>query len=159
MSDYWHDRALPVLRALNEPTDAAFGQTRILTLGRNGGQRTLGLSLPDGGVFDTILQLRDAGYVEYEETSFFHPGGVHVIGLKVSGRGMQVLGEWPHFELLISPITFAALLEALSDYAPAEEAAAIKRSAVVVKGMSAAALKAVLMGAGSQLARHALGLP
>ena len=159
MSDYWTDRAMPVLRALHAPTDPQFVQTRTLSVGRGRGTKTLDVGLSDDALYDTILQLRDAGYVEYDDITFHHPAGAHVFGLRVSGRGLQVLGEWPRFEQLISPLTMAALLEQLADFVPEEEAEPMRRSASLVKRMAGTVLRSTAVGAGSQLARHALGLP
>lgn len=158
MSDYWTDRALPVLRALKDPSDPQFVESRILTLGRGRAEKTLGVDLSDGAVYETILQLGDAGYVDYSDITFFHPNGAHVFGLTVSGRGMQILGEWPRFELLISPRTLAALLEALADYVPEEEAAPMRRSASFIRKMAGTTLKGIVVGVGSHYAKQALGI-
>ncbi len=159
MSDYWTDRALPVLRALEAPTDPYFADTRILSLRHRRPEGALDLALSDDAVYDTILQLDDAGYVEYHEISREGGGGAHIIGLRVSGRGLQVLGEWPRFELLISPLTFAALIEALADYATDEEATWMRQAADTVKGVGITAFRSLALGTGGQLARNALGLP
>ena len=159
MSDYWTDRAVPVLRAIQSPLDSQFDQSRILSLDRGRAEKSLGVALSDDVVYDTILQLGDAGYVEYNDITLHHPAGAHIMGLRLTGRGMQVLGEWPRFELLVSPLTFAALLDALADFAPEEEARAMRRASEIVKKMAAATLRSLVLGAGGQLARNALGLP
>jgi hypothetical protein len=159
VSDCWTERALPVLEALNNPSDPQFVQTRILTFGRGRAEKTLGLELSDDAIYETILQLGDAGYVDYSDITFFHPAGAHVFGLAVSGRGMQILGEWPRFELLISPQTLAALLEALADYVTEEEAKPMRRSASFIRKMAGTTLKGIVVGAGSHYAKQALGLP
>jgi hypothetical protein len=158
VSDYWTDRALPILRALDAPTDVDFQQTRILSLG-NGGVGALGLDLSDDAVYDTILQLQDAGYVEFDDISREGGGGALIMGLRLSGRGMQVLGQWPQFGLLISPLTFAALLDALAEFAPEDEAKAMKRAGDIVKSLSAKAFRSLVFGVGGELVRNALGIP
>jgi len=52
-----------------------------------------------------------------------------------------------------------ALLDQLADFVPEEEAEPMRRSAGLVKRMAGTALRSAAVGAGSQLARHALGLP
>jgi hypothetical protein len=159
VSDYWTERALPVLEALNKPSDPQFVESRILTLGRGRGRKTLGLELSEEAIYETVLQLADAGYVEYSHVTFPQPAGAHVFGLIVSGRGMQILGEWPRFELFISPQTLAALLEALADYVPEEEAKPMRRSARFIRKMAGTSLKAIIVGVGSHYAKQSLGLP
>jgi hypothetical protein len=158
MSDYWTERAVPILKALETPADPQLAQSKILSLG-HGGAQALGVDLADDAVYDTILQLGDAEYVSWDELSRSGGRGAHFLGLRVTGRGLQVLGQWPRFELLISPLTFAALLDALADYAPDDEAKSMRRAADIVRSIAATAFKSLILGAGGQLARNALGLP
>ncbi|HEV7529183.1 MAG TPA: hypothetical protein VGO29_09835 [Solirubrobacteraceae bacterium] len=81
------------------------------------GQKRTSASNCHGAAHDTILQLSDAGYVEFKNLSYEIAGGAHISGLHITGRGLQVLGEWPRFEAIVSPLTLAALLEALAEYA------------------------------------------
>jgi hypothetical protein len=158
MADYWADRALPVLRALQNPTDSHV-RDGFMSIGRGRAEQNLGVELSDDAVHDTILQLADFDYVEFNDLGYEGGGGAHFSGLKVTGRGMQVLGEWPRFEALVSPLTMAALLETLSEYAAPEEATAMKRAAAYVRRMAPAALRALVFGAGGQALRGMLGLP
>jgi hypothetical protein len=158
MSDYWADRALPVLQALQSPTDPSV-RDGFLSLGRGRAEKNLAVALSDDSVHDTILQLADAGYVAFKDITYEGGGGAHISGLHVTGRGLQVLGQWPRFEVLVSPPTLAALLETLADYAPQDEAEDMRRAASFVRRVGASTLKSLAFGAGSQLLRGALGLP
>jgi hypothetical protein len=87
------------------------------------GQRDLNprvLDLEHDEIVDAILTLGDAGYIEGEllastggDATFTH--------FHVTGRGLQALGEWPLFDDIVSPLTFAALLDRLAEEAPTEE--------------------------------------
>ena len=158
MADYWTNRALPILEALRDPQDPHV-RDGYLSLGRGRAEKNLRVELTDDAAYDTLLQLADAGYIEYKDVSLETGGGAHISGLHVTGRGMQVLGEWPRFEALVSPLTLAALLETLAEYAPPAEAAQMKRAADFVRRVGGPALRSLVFGVGSQLARGALGLP
>ncbi len=157
MSTLWQDRALPVLKALHNQ-DSELAAAGILFLG-GGESDGLGLDLTPGTIHQTILQLVDAGYVEHGEVSYYHPSGVTFTGLRVTGRGLQVLGEWPRFEAIVSPVTLAELVEHLADYAPADEATDVRRAAGVVGGMARTAVFDVALGLGKAWVRQRLGLP
>ena len=158
MTGYWEDRALPVLNALRT-SDNRNVCSGFLSLGHGRAEAQLALGLSDDAVHNTILQLGDAAYVEFNPPQYESGGGVHFSGLRVTGRGMQVLGEWPRFEAMISPATLAALIETLAEYAPPNEAHQMREGASVVRRMAGATLKSLAMGAGGQLLRGALGLP
>lgn len=74
MGDYWTDRALPVLRALEAPSDAHV-RDGFLSLGRGRAEKNLGIELSGDAAHDTIMQLSDAGYVEFKKLSY-ESGGV-----------------------------------------------------------------------------------
>jgi hypothetical protein len=158
MIDYWTDRALPVLQALSSPTDDVV-RSGFLSLGRGRAKRNLGIEIDDDAAHATILQLNDAGYIAFNDITYETGGGAHIAGLRVTGRGLQVLGQWPRFEVLVSPGTLAALLEALAEYMPPEEAGELKRAATFVRKLSGKALTSLAVGVGGQLLRHSLGLP
>lgn len=81
----WDDRALPVLVALNESTDRNL-RGGILPVGPgNQGAAVLGLELSDDAIHDTILQLGDLGYVEYNDISYTTRGSARFIGLRGQG--------------------------------------------------------------------------
>jgi hypothetical protein len=153
----WEERALPVLKALSSPSDPQI-RDGILTLGLHRGA-SVGVDLPDAVIYDTVLQLNDLEYVEFKEARFSHPGTWTFLGFRVTGRGLQVLGEWPRFEVLISPATLAALIERLADYAAPEESQPMKRAAAVVRRVGAAGLRTAAIEIGAQLLRAALAGP
>lgn len=158
MSEYWDERALPVLQALRT-RDAAYGAASAIKLVKGHGN-DLGLALPAGVIQDTILQLTEAGYVECDVTHEIGGGhGMIFAGPRVTGRGLQVLGEWPRFEVMISPATLATLIDTLAEYATPDDAEQMHQAAGVVRRMATAGLRSVVFGAGGQLLRHALGLP
>jgi hypothetical protein len=66
MSEYWSERALPVLQALRT-RDAAYGAASAIKVFKGHGN-DLGLDLSAGVIQDTILQLTEAGHVECDET-------------------------------------------------------------------------------------------
>ncbi len=119
---------MPVLRALEASSDDRV-RDGFLSIGRGRAEKNLGVELSDDAAHDTILQLDDAGYVEFKNVSYESGGGAHFSGLHITGRGLQVLGQWPRFEAIISPLTFAALLDAPAEFAPADEATEMKRAA------------------------------
>lgn len=155
----WEERALPVLAGLNESADPNLSGG-ILPVGPGKqGAAVLGLELSDDAIHDTILQLGDVGYAEYNDISYTTGGSATFIGLRVTGRGLQVLGQWPTFEALVSPTTLAAVVDRLAEYAAPEEAPLMKRAAGVIRRVGAAGLRSAAIGIRSQLLRGALGLP
>jgi hypothetical protein len=158
MSEYWNERALPVLQALRT-RDAAYGAASAIKVFKGHGN-DLGLDLSAGVIQDTILQLTEAGHVECDETHGIGGGhGMIFVGLRVTGRGLQVLGEWPRFEAMISPATLATLVDALAEYATTDDAEQMHHAAKVIRRIAATGLRSIVFGAGGQLLRHALGLP
>lgn len=155
MTTAWERRDLPVLRAVAAIDDENLREW--LAVGHGAGER-LGVSLPDDEIHDSILVLRDAGYVEVDVKYDTGPGATF-LGLRVTGRGQQVLGEWPLFAEIVSPLTMAALLERLAEEAPTEEESAnARRAAAYVRSVGAVALRAAATATTSQLVRVALGL-
>jgi hypothetical protein len=116
----------------------------------------LGLPLSANAIHDTILQLADVGYVEHGEISHYGGGGMCFTGLRVTGRGLQVLGEWPRF---VSPASLAALVDRLADYATSEDAAKMSRAANIVRRATRAGVMDIALGLGKTWARQRLGLP
>jgi hypothetical protein len=108
----------------------------------------LGLNLASEIISQTVLQLEDAGYVQYSDVSYYHPSGAAFSGLQVTGRGLQVLGEWPQFAATISPSTLGEMVARLAEYAPADEAQEIRRAASVVSGMVRNAVFDAALGLG-----------
>jgi hypothetical protein len=154
----WQNDGLPVLRALHDPADYHLREG-ILMLGRGRGA-SLGLDLDDDLLHDVVLALGDLGYVEYNEITYEAGGGAYFSGIRVAGRGLQVLGEWPRFEAMTSASTLGQTLERLADYAPDDdERTRVQRAGRFVRSFGTRALKTTTIAVGSHLARGALGLP
>jgi hypothetical protein len=155
VTNLWEDRALPLLVALTRSDDQQL-RDGILMLGH--GQGTfLGLDLADELILMTVLQLGDLGYVEYNNVELEGGSGAIITGLHVSGRGLQLLGQWPRFRALVTPATLAAAIEHLANYASPEEATVLRRAAAAVRRMGAAGLKSAAIHIGIQAARGFIG--
>lgn len=154
----WEERDVPVLRALATTEDDNL-RHGFLHMTRGHGAEALQLELPAEAVHESIIALRDLGYVEANE-SYSSGGGVTYTGLRVTGRGQQALGEWPLFEQFVSPDTLARFLEVMAEEAESDEVEGnLRRAAEYVRGLSMATLKALAVSATAHAARHALGLP
>lgn len=149
----WERRDLPVLRALATSVDANVRDGFL-----NVGDGALDLVLSAGEIHDAIFALVDAGYVDGEPQYSSGPS-VLFTRLMVTGRGQQALGEWPLFDEIASPETFALLLERLAEEAPSDEEAANLRSAAnYARSVGAGAVRAAAVSALSHLAKLGLGL-
>ncbi len=152
----WERRDLPVLRALADTEDDNILQV-VLQLSSE--EKTpLELDLTTGEVYDAVLTLMDAGYIEGE---LKHEGGSSalVTDLQVTGRGLQALGEWPLFDQLASPETLAQLLERMAEEAPTvEEAGYLHRAATYARGLAAPTLRSAAIGTLAYVARAHFGL-
>jgi hypothetical protein len=129
-----------------------------LTIGHGRGGDALGIDLDDAAIYESLLVLREAGYVDYQVELESGPGA-HFMQLAVSGGGMQALGEWPLFDAATSPETIALMLEHLAPEAPTdEETANMRRAAAYVRSMAPAAFRSLATGAISAVIRAHLGL-
>jgi hypothetical protein len=152
----WERRDLPVLQALAGTDDENLRQG-FLHLS-SGGVNPLGLDLSTDEVYDALLTLADADYIEGE---LQHEGGGSVIitRFQVTGRGQQALGEWPLFDQLASPTSLALLLERLAEEAPTDdEAGSLRRAASYTRGLAASTVRAAAVGALGYLVRAHVGL-
>jgi hypothetical protein len=154
--DYWAGRAVPILIAIRD-TDDQMIRNGILYFHRRD-EDPLGLGLSGVAVHQTLLQLRDARYVDFD-VEYVMPDGVAMTHFELTGRGMQVLGEWPRFETVTSPATLGTIIESLAGYADPQEVPQMRKAAKTIRGIGASALRAFVTGAGAAAARHALGLP
>jgi hypothetical protein len=154
--DYWAGRAVPILLAIRD-TDDQMIRNGIFYFHRRD-QDPLGLGLTGVAVHQTLLQLRDARYVGFD-VEYAMPDGIAMTHFELTGRGMQVLGEWPRFEMLTSPATLGTIIESLAGYAGPQEGPQMRKAAKTIRGVGAAALRAFVTGAGAAAARHTLGLP
>ena len=153
----WTDRDLPVLVALTAPSDE-YIRDGYLTLGHGRGGDSLGLDLSDDVIHDSLLTLRDAGYVDFELEYETGPGA-HLTHLAVTGAGYQALGEWPLFDAVTSPETIALLLEELAPEAPTEEETTnMQRAARYVRTLAPPVFRQFVTGAVAAVIRAHLGL-
>jgi hypothetical protein len=150
----WERRDLPVLRALATSEDENVRQG-VLNLGD---EQPLPLEMSTAEVYDAVLTLRNAGYIE-GDVQHEGPSGALVTNFQVTGRGQQALGEWPWFDELASPATLALLLERLAEEASSpEEIGSLRRAAAYARGLTGATLRAAAIASLAHVARVGLGL-
>ena len=152
----WERRDLPVLQVLATSEDENARQG-FLNLSADQ-ERPLGLDMTTAEVYEAVLTLRDADYIEGE---LQHEGGhgALVTHFQVTGRGQQALGEWPLFDELASPATLALLLERLAEEASSPtEAASLRRAADYARGLTGSTLRAAAIATLAHVARVHLGL-
>jgi hypothetical protein len=104
----WTQRDLPVLEALSAPRDEHL-RLGYLTIDYGRGSDVLGVALSDDAIYDSLLTLRNADYVDFDVELEMGPGA-HFTQLAITGGGYQALGEWPLFDEISSPETIARLL-------------------------------------------------
>jgi hypothetical protein len=154
----WSDRDLPVLLALTQPPDPQVREG-YLSIGHGRGSEALGVDLDDAVIYDAMLTLGDAGYIDFDVQLETGPGA-HFTHLAVTGGGMQALGQWPLFDAATSPETIALMLEHLAPEAPTEEESTnLRRAADYIRGMAPATFRSLAASAISALIRAHLGLP
>ena len=152
----WERRDLPVLRALATSDDENVRQGFLHLSAAEA--KPLGLDLTMEEVYDAVLTLGDADYIE---GNLQHESGRSAIitRFQVTGRGQQALGEWPLFDQLASPQTLALLLERLAEEAPTdEEARNLRRAASYMRGLAASTLRSASIAALAYVARAHFGL-
>jgi len=155
---HWESVALPVLQHLVEKEGALRERGLLqLGLGQNGAE-WLGLDIDEGELFDTLHQLQDLGYVSFNVTLEGGPGALF-LDLRLTGRGLQVLGEWPRFEAWASPATLAAFAEQLAQFVSPDDRTRLERAAAYLRSQAPGAIKGAAIAAGSQLVRNVLGIP
>ncbi len=153
----WTQRDLPVLEALTNPTDEHV-RLGYLSIGHDHGAETLGLELSDDAIYQALLVLYDAGYVDFDIKMSSGPGA-QFTQLEITGAGYQALGEWPLFDQINSPETMALLLEHLAGEAPTEEETANMRSAAgYIRSIGSDALRRFVVGATAAIIRAHAGL-
>jgi hypothetical protein len=106
----WDEEALPVLRVLQDPQDRNL-KDGFLPVGQGAGANALRLAMDEGVLVETIFQLSDLRYVSFGDYS----GNLGFTDLRITGRGLQVLGEWPRFEAMVSPATLAEAVERFAE--------------------------------------------
>lgn len=148
----WTERDLPVLQAIASADDDHLREG-FLFIGGETDQ--LGLGMEPLDAIDSVLTLRDAGYLTFRDAqeTFGNPN-LHLTGLAVTGAGMQALGEWPSFDAVATPELLAALLERLAPEAPtADETTATRAAAGYVRSVAPGVLRSVVTGTVSALLR------
>lgn len=152
----WESRDLPLLQAADDPANEQI-QRHYFQVGQGMAATAFKVDMSEDDIYAGLVALRDAGYVQFRES---RSGGAHatVTQFAVTGAGMQMLGEWPRFESIVSPITLAAFLERLAEEAPtAEEESAARSAAGYVRGLAQGVLQSLATGVASALLRGALG--
>lgn len=152
----WTERDLPVLEALANPPDEHL-RLGYLSIGHGRGAEALGVDLSDDAIYDSLLTLRNAGYVDFDMQLETGPGA-HFTQLAIAGGGYQALGEWPLFDEISSPETMARLLEHLAEEAPTEETQNMHRAARYVHSLGGDAFRRFVVGAMAELIRAQVGL-
>jgi hypothetical protein len=151
----WEQRDEPVLRFLHDnPPDQGILWTNWLSE-----EPHADLPHVTKAEFERAVQtLHDAGYVSWESQEGEGGGGRYRQRLFVTGRGKQVLGEWPRFDALGDPGELAAVLERLAELAPTEEEASnFRKTAGLLRRGGTVALGALMKGALGAAMRGALG--
>lgn len=150
----WDDRDEPVLRYLLENPP----RHRILMTNSMSDQPDERLPKLSEAEFERAIEtLTDAGYVAFRDLQHESGGGRYRIGFFVTGKGKQVVGAWPSFDVLGQPGELAAVLERLAELAPtAEEASNLRRAAKAIRKHGPAYVGALLKGALGAAVRGAL---
>ena len=115
--------------------------------------------MSDAELHDALLALRDVGFVHLDEIQYTSGSSASVLGARVTGRGMQALGQWPSMQAATSPITLAAILDLLRDYAPDDGTRAqLGDAAASVKRLGAGAVREAVGAFGAEALKVKLGL-
>jgi hypothetical protein len=153
----WRNQVAPVLQALDRADEHDLHE-RGLLLGYSGAKETLNLDLDDPAVHEAMLLLSDLNYVAFNEKPEGSTG-THLQDVEVRGEGKQALGEWPRFELLLTPSTLGALLEMMAEQAESEEERSLfKEAADYVRSLPVPLIQSAGVAVSIQLARAAFGL-
>jgi hypothetical protein len=101
------------------------------------------VDLSDSEVALSLVTLRDAGYIEVEESLTYGGESGTYTQLLVTGRGMQAIGEWPFFiELTLATLAAGAASAPSAPPAPRYEGSlpALRARAVERRGRTRRAL-------------------
>jgi hypothetical protein len=79
---------------------------------------------------ESLLRLRSYGLIDGREAAAF--GNSTWSSLRVTARGLIVLGEWPDLDRVATAASLHQLLRALSEDAPEPDQTALRRAAGVV---------------------------
>jgi hypothetical protein len=151
----WSDRDLRVLRYLHEHPPR---HEMLTTNWQSKAPHDELPGLTEQDVHVAVETLVDEGLVHYRDDSWNSAGGVHWMGIQVTGAGLQALGQWPVFDMLTSPEELGLLLDGLAQVAATdEEESNLHEAARSARGKSAEALRSVAAGALGALVRSQLG--
>lgn len=155
----WDTHALPILRALSAPEDQGV-RDGYFELGQDqDGGRRLGVELSDPEIHDALLALHDVGFLAIDNIEYAGGGFASVIGARVTGAGLQALGQWPSVRGAMTPVTLVAILERLKDYAADCDAKVeIDKAVGSAKRTSSETLKSAVTAFASEALRNKLGL-
>jgi hypothetical protein len=151
----WDKEALPVLGVLQDPQDRNL-KDGFLPVGQGAGAKALRLDMDEDVLVETIFQLSDLRYVSFGDYS----GNLGFTDLRITGRGLQVLGEWPRFEAMVSPATLAEAVERFAELAPdVEQRRRFRRVADYLRRKTAGSVRTTAIAIGAQIVRNSVGLP
>jgi hypothetical protein len=155
----WECTALPVLNAIAVTEDRNL-RNGILHVGRGErGAATLGLEISDGEVHDSLLALADVGYVSINDIQYASGGNASFLGIRVTGRGMQALGQWPSLRAAMTPMTLSAVLDRLQDYAPDQKTREeLVTASDTVKSAGSTAVREAVTAFAAEAVKAKLGL-
>ncbi len=150
----WSARDLPVLRYLYEHPPR---QEMLSTNWQSKAPHPDLPGLTEQDVHVAVETLVDEGLVHYRNDSWNTAGGVHWIGIQVTGAGLQALGHWPVFDMLTSPEELGLLLDRLAEMAATEEEESnLRKAARTAHAKSAEALRSLAAGAVGAIVRSQL---
>jgi hypothetical protein len=154
---HWESTALPLLERL-VAKEQALRDRGLLELGAGqNGAEWLELAMTDGELYETLHQLRDLDCIGFKVERAGGPSAMF-LDLRLTGRGLQVLGEWPRFEAWTSPATLVAFADQLAEFASPEHRTRLERAAAYLRSQAPGAIKGAAIAATSQLVRNVLGL-
>ena len=153
----WED-ALAVLAVLAEPGDHHLREDQLLGLSAHEGDQ-LGLGLDHRVVHDVLLALGDLGYIEWDSWRYSFAPGLRVDGLRVTGRGMQALGQWPSLLTATTPASLSHLLEMVAPYAAdTDKEGVLREAAREARRLTGPVLRRALVSGSTAYARQKFGL-
>jgi hypothetical protein len=153
----WGD-ALAVLGAIAEPEDYNLRESGFLSFDA-GGAHQLRLGLDGFIVHEALLALSDLDYIEWNEWQYTGGPTLDVTGLRVTGRGMQALGQWPSLLTATTPASLSHVLEMVAPYAAdPEKAGVLREAAKEARRLTGPVLRRALVSGTVAVVREKLGL-
>lgn len=152
----WTDSDEPVLRWLRNQGSSFLPEPWSLRLGlRDSVEPPDEVAGLDSERLDqALVRLLDHGLVDARRQETI--GFASWTGLRVTARGMQVLGEWPDLDQLASAVGVKMLLNELAKSAPNEEQGSLRRMVGVIgdvgEGVAMSTLNAAAADLGGGLA-------